>query len=77
MVLQYLTPHNKWSIHSMFFDNQLMLTLFRGGPTVWLNHDDAAEAGIADNDWIECFNRNGCFLLHNRYFGQRKREIMA
>ncbi|PTQ51806.1 MAG: Respiratory nitrate reductase alpha chain [Hydrogenibacillus schlegelii] len=59
VVLQYLTPHNKWSIHSMFFDNQLMLTLFRGGPTVWLNHEDAAEAGIADNDWIECFNRNG------------------
>lgn len=59
ITLNYLTPHNKWSIHSMFFDSQPMLTLFRGGPTIWLNKDDAAEADIQDNDWIECFNRNG------------------
>ncbi|HEY8394027.1 MAG TPA: nitrate reductase subunit alpha [Thermaerobacter sp.] len=59
ITLLYLTPHNKWSIHSTFFDNQWMLTLFRGGPVVWLNHEDAAEVGIADNDWIECMNRNG------------------
>ncbi|MCM3567761.1 nitrate reductase subunit alpha [Neobacillus mesonae] len=59
IVLNYLTPHNKWSIHSMYFDSQPMLTLFRGGPTVWMNKDDAFDAGIKDNDWIECFNRNG------------------
>ncbi|MEC1739370.1 nitrate reductase subunit alpha [Schinkia azotoformans] len=59
IILNYLTPHNKWSIHSMYFDSQPMLTLFRGGPTVWMNKDDAAEVGIEDNDWIECFNRNG------------------
>ncbi|PUF89208.1 MULTISPECIES: nitrate reductase subunit alpha [unclassified Geobacillus] len=59
IVLNYLTPHNKWSIHSMYFDALPMLTLFRGGPTVWINKDDAEEAGIRDNDWIECFNRNG------------------
>ncbi|MFH4209951.1 molybdopterin dinucleotide binding domain-containing protein, partial [Acinetobacter baumannii] len=59
ITLNYLTPHNKWSIHSMYFDSLPMLTLFRGGPTVWMNKEDAAEAGVADNDWIECFNRNG------------------
>lgn len=59
VILNYLTPHNKWSIHSMYFDSLPMLTLFRGGPTVWMNKDDAAEAGINDNDWIECFNENG------------------
>lgn len=59
IILNYLTPHNKWSVHSMYFDSQPMLTLFRGGPTVWMNKDDALEAGINDNDWIECFNRNG------------------
>ena len=59
IVLNYLTPHNKWSIHSMYYDALPMLTLFRGGPTVWMNHEDAREAQIADNDWIECFNRNG------------------
>ncbi|MBB6445336.1 nitrate reductase subunit alpha [Bacillus benzoevorans] len=59
ITLNYLTPHNKWSIHSMYFDSQPMLTLFRGGPTVWMNKDDALDADIADNDWIEVFNRNG------------------
>lgn len=59
IVLNYLTPHNKWSIHSMFFDSQPMLTLFRGGPTIWLNKDDAQEIDVQDNDWIECFNQNG------------------
>lgn len=59
ITLNYLTPHNKWSVHSMYFDSQPILTLFRGGPTIWLNKDDAEEAGIKDNDWIECFNRNG------------------
>ncbi|UFJ63065.1 nitrate reductase subunit alpha [Brevibacillus sedimenti] len=59
IVLNYLTPHNKWSVHSMYYDALPMLTLFRGGPTIWLNHEDATETQIADNDWIECFNRNG------------------
>jgi nitrate reductase / nitrite oxidoreductase, alpha subunit len=59
IVLNYMTPHSKWSIHSMYYDSLPMLTLFRGGPTIWMNHEDAADTGIADNDWIECFNRNG------------------
>jgi nitrate reductase alpha subunit len=36
-----------------------MLTLFRGGPVVWLSDVDAREIDIADNDWCEVFNRNG------------------
>lgn len=59
VTLRYLTPHSKWSLHSTFGDTPAMLTLFRGGPTVWLNKDDAALAGIDDNDWIECFNNHG------------------
>lgn len=43
----------------MYFDSQPLLQLFRGGPTIWLNHQDANEIGLEDNDWIECFNRNG------------------
>ena len=57
--LKYLTPHGKWNIHSMFYDNQHMLTLFRGGQTVWLNNEDAAVIDVRDNDWIEMYNRNG------------------
>lgn len=59
IVLRYLTPHGKWNIHSTYQDNLRMLTLFRGGPNVWINHEDAAEIGVADNDWIEVYNRNG------------------
>jgi nitrate reductase alpha subunit len=57
--LRYLTPHGKWNIHSMYGDSLIMQTLFRGGPTVWLNNEDAAEINVQDNDWIEVFNRNG------------------
>lgn len=59
ITLKYLTPHNKWSTHSMYFDSQQLLTLFRGGQSVWMNEKDGAAIGVADNDWIEVFNRNG------------------
>jgi nitrate reductase alpha subunit len=59
VVLKYLTPHSKWSIHSEFQDNLTMLTLLRGGPTMWISPQDAEKMGVKDNDWIEAFNRNG------------------
>ncbi|HED9551729.1 TPA: nitrate reductase subunit alpha [Klebsiella pneumoniae] len=57
--LNFLTPHQKWGIHSTYSENLLMLTLSRGGPIVWLSETDAKELGIEDNDWIEAFNANG------------------
>src|SRR6202142_1978338 len=59
VVLNWITPHQKWGIHSTYSDNLIMQTLSRGGPIVWLSEDDAREAGIEDNDWIELFNVNG------------------
>jgi nitrate reductase alpha subunit len=59
VVLRYLTPHSKWSIHTDYQDDLLMLTLFRGGPVLWLSPADATSIGVADNDWIEMWNRNG------------------
>ncbi|UFS98101.1 nitrate reductase subunit alpha [Nocardia huaxiensis] len=59
LTLRYLTPHNKWSIHSEYQDNLFMLSLSRGGPNIWMSNIDAAKLGIADNDWIEAVNRNG------------------
>ena len=59
VVLNFITPHQKWGIHSTYSDNLMMLTLNRGGPVVWLSEDDAREAGIEDNDWIELYNANG------------------
>jgi len=56
---RWITPHGKWQIHSTYYDNLIMLTLFRGGQVVWISDEDAKEAGIKDNDWVEVYNRNG------------------
>ncbi|MFV0459165.1 MAG: nitrate reductase subunit alpha [Actinomycetales bacterium] len=57
--VRYLTPHNKWSIHSEYQDNLFMLSLSRGGQSIWMSDRDAAKIGVRDNDWIEAVNRNG------------------
>jgi len=59
VVLNFITPHQKWGIHSTYTDNLLMLTLSRGGPIVWISETDAKKAGIVDNDWVEVYNTNG------------------
>ena len=59
IVLNFITPHQKWGIHSTYTDNLLMLTLNRGGPVVWISETDAKTAGLVDNDWVEVFNING------------------
>ena len=59
ITLNFLTPHQKWGIHSTYSENLRMLTLFRGGPNVWISEVDAKKAGIVDNDWVEVFNANG------------------
>ena len=59
VTVRYLTPHSKWSIHSEFQDNLHMLTLFRGGPAMWISVADAEKIGVRDNDWLEVYNRHG------------------
>ncbi len=59
LVLNWITPHQKWGIHSTYSDNLRMLTLSRGGPHVWVSETEAAQAGLRDNDWVEVFNVNG------------------
>jgi nitrate reductase / nitrite oxidoreductase, alpha subunit len=59
ITVRYLTPHSKWSIHSEYADNLHMLRLFRGGPVIWMSPADATKIGVADNDWVEAYNRNG------------------
>ena len=59
LVLNWITPHSKWGIHSSYQDNLRMLNLFRGGPYIWIAEEDAQDIGIADNDWIEAINGNG------------------
>ncbi len=58
-VFRFLTPHGKWQIHSSFRDTWQMTNLFRGGPLVWINDDDATEIDVKDNDWVELYCENG------------------
>src|SRR5699024_1421137 len=62
ITVRYLTPHSKWSIHSEYQDNLFMLSLSRGGPTVWMSPDDANAIEVRDNDWVECVNDNGVLV---------------
>ena len=62
IVLNWITPHQKWGIHSTYSDNLHMLTLSRGGPIVWMSETDAKSVGIKDNDWVEVFNTNGAIM---------------
>jgi nitrate reductase alpha subunit len=76
IVLNFITPHQKWGIHSTYTDNLLMLTLSRGGPIVWISEADAKKAGIVDNDWIEAFNTNGA-LVARAVVSQRVKDGMC
>jgi nitrate reductase alpha subunit len=76
LVLNFLTPHQKWGIHSTYSDNLLMLTLSRGGPIVWISEIDAAKMNVKDNDWIEAFNVNGA-LSARAVVSQRVPEGMT
>ena len=76
IMLNFVTPHQKWGIHSTYTDNLIMLTLSRGGPILWLSEADAKKVGIEDNDWIECFNANGA-LSARAVVSQRVKEGMC
>ncbi|MFO1116005.1 MAG: nitrate reductase subunit alpha [Beijerinckiaceae bacterium] len=76
IVLNFITPHQKWGIHSTYSDNLLMQTLSRGGPIVWISENDARKAGLKDNDWIEAYNTNGA-LVARAVVSQRVKDGMC
>jgi nitrate reductase alpha subunit len=59
LVMNYLTPHGKWHIHSTYGDTLRMQTLSRGIDPLWMNDKDAETLGIVDNDWVEVYNDHG------------------
>ena len=61
-ILNCLTPHGKWHIHSTYGDTHRMLTLSRGQEPCWMSEPDAAEMGIQDNDWVEVHNDHGTYI---------------
>ena len=60
-ILNCLTPHGKWHIHSTYMENHRMLTLSRGCEPVWLSEPDAEAMDIQDNDWVEVHNDHGVY----------------
>ena len=76
IVLNWITPHQKWGIHSTYSDNLLMLTLNRGGPIIWMSEVDAKKVNIEDNDWVEVFNANGAIVCRV-VVSQRVKEGMT
>ena len=62
LVLNFVTPHGKWHIHSTYYDNHRMLTLSRGIEPCWINDTDAEKIGVKDNDWVEIYNDNGVMV---------------
>lgn len=60
-MLNVLTPHGKWHIHSTYGDTLRMLTLSRGIEPCWMSEEDAKELGINDNDWVEVYNDHGVY----------------
>ena len=76
IALNFITPHQKWGIHSTYTDNLMMLTLNRGGPVIWISEADAKAAGIADNDWVEAYNANGA-LTARAVVSQRVKQGMT
>ncbi len=62
VVLNYLTPHGKWHIHSTYGDTLRMLELSRGCEPAWIHPDDAKKIGVVDNDWVEVLNDNGVMV---------------
>ena len=61
LILNCLTPHGKWHIHSTYMENHRMLTLSRGCEPVWMSEVDAEAMGIQDNDWVEVYNDHGVY----------------
>jgi nitrate reductase / nitrite oxidoreductase, alpha subunit len=59
LLMNYLTPHGKWHIHSTYGDTLRMQTLSRGIDPLWMNDQDAKLLEIVDNDWVEVYNDHG------------------
>ena len=54
--LQVTGGHARWSIHSDWVDDTLILRLQRGEPALFMNTNDAAARNIFDDDVVEAFN---------------------
>jgi DMSO reductase family type II enzyme molybdopterin subunit len=61
--------HARWSIHSMWRDQAMMLRLQRGGPLVYLNPGDCRRKGIIENARVRVGNDLGSFEARAKITG--------
>ncbi|MDP3939384.1 MAG: molybdopterin-dependent oxidoreductase, partial [Deltaproteobacteria bacterium] len=61
--LQTTSGHARWSIHSAWVDDSILLQLQRGEPAMFISAGDAAERGIHDGDVVEVFNDIASFHI--------------
>lgn len=59
--LQLTGGHTRWSIHSAWRDDRLMLQQQRGRPVMYISTPDAAARGVADGDRVRVFNDLAAF----------------
>lgn len=64
---QMVSCHARWSIHSIWRDNPLMLRLERGEPLIYLNPRDAEALKIGDHDWAVLENRYGSMRMRVKH----------
>jgi DMSO reductase family type II enzyme molybdopterin subunit len=61
--LQVTGGHARWSIHSDWVDDSLILALQRGEPVLLLSVQDAEGRGVRDGDFVEVYNDVGGFRV--------------
>lgn len=55
--------HLRWSIHSIWVTNKLLLHTHRGEPFMFVNPEDARKKGIKDHEMVEVFNDFNSFYI--------------
>jgi anaerobic selenocysteine-containing dehydrogenase len=55
--------HTRWSIHTIWRDQQDMLRLQRGEPAAYMSAADATARGIHDHDLVTVYNDAGAFRI--------------
>jgi DMSO reductase family type II enzyme molybdopterin subunit len=60
--LQFTMGHVRHGIHSMWNDDNFLLSLRRGEPDVYVSPQDASLRGVADGELIRVFNGHGEFV---------------